>query len=98
MSSFEDIYHRVLVSNGAETVYDRLVYIMTNQRKNVSNLLFPFLQVIPDTIFQKWYLLIQGEQDPPLSDIITITNSVVHISLTHLHIRRVIDLILIKCI
>ena len=98
MSSFEDIYHRVLVgSNRSETLYDRLFYVMTNKRQQISNILFPFLQVIPDSIFQNWYFLLQNEE-PSLSDITTMTNSMIHISLHHIHIRRIIDLILIKCI
>lgn len=97
MSSFEDIYHKVLIGSNRDTVYERLVYIMTHQRQIVSTILFPFLQVVTDDIYKKWYLLLERDVEPSLSEIITMTNIVVHHSLTHLQVRRVIDLILIKC-
>lgn len=97
MSSFEDIYHRVLVDSSAETVFDRLISAMTHQRQKVSTLLFPFLQVLPDTTFQKWYQLLQ-EDEPSAHDIINMTNLLVHTSINQLHFRRLIDLVLIKCV
>lgn len=97
MSSFEDIYHRVLVDSSAETVFERLITAITHQRQKVSTLLFPFLQVIPDKTFHQWYQLLQ-EDEPSAHDISNMTNLLVHTSLHQLHFRRLIDLVLIKCV
>jgi hypothetical protein len=94
MSSFEDIYQRVLQETSAETVYDRIFYLITNRSTEVRNILYPFLQVIPDKIYHEWYDFIQSEQSP--MDIITMTKKIVHVSTTNIYIRRIIDLLLIK--
>jgi hypothetical protein len=94
MSSFEDIYQRVFQETSAETVFDRLVSLTTNCSTEVRNLLYPFLQVIPDKVYHEWYEFIQSEQSA--MDIITMTKKILQVSSTNIYIRRIIDLLLVK--
>jgi len=94
MSSFEDIYHRVLQETSAETVFDRLFYLISNRSDEVMTLLYPFLQVVPEKIIHEWYEFMQTDQSP--MDCTTMTKTILHLSSTNTHVRRIIDLLLVK--
>jgi hypothetical protein len=94
MSSFEDIYQRLLCETHGQTIHDRLDCICSTSSDKVTSLLYPFLQVITDSEFTEWYhFMLLDERDPAtqkqwVSKILSSKNK---------QIRRIIDLILAKC-
>lgn len=94
MSSFEDIYQRVLNETSAETVFDRLVYLSTYKPNDVMNILYPFLQVLSEPAVHDWYEFLQSEQVP--QDVTDRTKNILELASRTINVRRVIDLILIK--
>jgi hypothetical protein len=94
MSSFDDIYHRLLCETHGQTIHDRLDLICSTSSDKVKSLLYPFLQVISEPEFTEWYnFMLHDDRDPAtqkqwVAKILSTKNK---------QIRRIIDLILAKC-
>ena len=94
MSSYEDIYQRLLCETHGQTIHDRLDGICTTSSDKVKSLMYPFLQVITEPDFTEWYnFMLLEERDPAtqkqwVKKILATKNK---------QIRRIIDLILAKC-
>jgi hypothetical protein len=102
MSSFEDIYQRVLLESSAETMYDRLVYITTNKPSEIVLLLYPFLQVFSvktESDFHEWYYFLDSLScniNVSAQEISDKTKQMIQLSTTNPNLRRLIELLVIK--
>lgn len=96
MSSFEDIYQKMLRTSRAETSLEQLMYIMTYHTNEVLNLIGPFLQVMNDTdLFYEWYTMLETGNVIP-QDQLHLVRRLLHQSLTSIKLRRILDLVMGK--
>jgi hypothetical protein len=102
MSSFDDIYQRVLLENSAETMYDRLVYITLNKPSEIVLLLYPFLQVFSvksESYFHEWYYFLDSLScniNVSAQEISEKTKQIIQLSTTNPNLKRLIELLVLK--
>jgi len=102
MSSFDDIYQRVLLESSTETIYDRLVYITTHKPSDMVLLLYPFMQVFSvknESYFHEWYYFLDSLSchiNYSAQDISDKTKQMIQLSSTNANLRRIIELLVLK--